>query len=551
MEEIVEGYVALFQGNRKAYGQWNPQRGSMKTDMGDFVENGKVKEHLTGVMGLGLVPVRDDATCMFGVIDIDNHDGKTIDLMDLSNRVASAALPLVVCRSKSGGAHCYLFCKEPVPAYMIRKVLTKWAGDLKHEKAEIFPKQSKLEEGQIGNWINLPYFGALSDPSIEDPTMATNRYAMEGGKPIRIEAFIQSATLKRVNKESIESFLVVDHPGAPPCIQSIMKGAISKGYRNQAIYALTVYMRQAFPSDFREKIYAMNPVIFDSPLSFVEVKRTVASASKKDYMYKCGEDPCKSLCDLTVCRTRDFGVGLGEKLMSHFPEQPMFSDLKVFKTDPPVWEIKINGKPIVVNTSILYNNYLLAQAALEKAFVVVPPMKNTEWLNILAKLMTEVETEDAPDEASVSGIIRSKLHEFILRSGYERMEKHEESDGMDLYRGMPIVRAFNHRKVIMFRGVDFVDYLKKIRFEELKGTALWLALKAIGVNHGRTRMKGHVTNVWYVDLDDRNRTPLDPDFKCYTEQDMQTMEDGDFSENQGQPNIELMEKGGKKPIIDF
>ena len=67
-------------------------------------------EHLAGKLGLGLVPVRRDGTCRFAAIDIDID---SIDHPALLQKVLARKLPLTVCRSKSGGAHLYLFMKEP------------------------------------------------------------------------------------------------------------------------------------------------------------------------------------------------------------------------------------------------------------------------------------------------------------------------------------------------------------------------------------------------------------------------------------------------------
>ena len=49
----------------------------------------------------------------WAAIDIDVND---IDHTGLEEKVVELELPLVVYRSKSGGAHCYLFLEEPCPA---------------------------------------------------------------------------------------------------------------------------------------------------------------------------------------------------------------------------------------------------------------------------------------------------------------------------------------------------------------------------------------------------------------------------------------------------
>ena len=73
-------------------------------------------------------------------------------------------LPLVPLLSKSGGLHCYLFLKEPIPTVDLISALKSFLLPLGLDPdTEIFPKQKELKEddkGEIkpGNFINLPYY---------------------------------------------------------------------------------------------------------------------------------------------------------------------------------------------------------------------------------------------------------------------------------------------------------------------------------------------------------------------------------------------------------
>ena len=50
-----------------------------------------------------------------------------------------------MCRSKSGGAHLFLFTEEPVTAEDLRNKLTQLAAVLGYGNCEIFPKQIKIK----------------------------------------------------------------------------------------------------------------------------------------------------------------------------------------------------------------------------------------------------------------------------------------------------------------------------------------------------------------------------------------------------------------------
>jgi hypothetical protein len=110
--------------------------------------------HLNGDVGLVIVPLRSDGTVLFATIDIDDYW--------LDHRVIVEAvdkLPFIVCRTKSGGLHVFVFFTEPVPAVVARRKLREVAVGLGYPKAEVFPKQSEITDTvPVGSAINVPYF---------------------------------------------------------------------------------------------------------------------------------------------------------------------------------------------------------------------------------------------------------------------------------------------------------------------------------------------------------------------------------------------------------
>src|SRR5687767_3264944 len=144
--EIIARFGSLFRGNMRSYGAYMPNaKTKMLTIKAPFsAEN--VRSHLEGEQGLGVVPIMDDHNCWWAAIDIDIHGpaGSAVDLISIEQKVTRGELPLIVCRSKSGGAHCYLFLREAAPASTVRAVLGRWAGVLGYAAAEIFPKQTNL-----------------------------------------------------------------------------------------------------------------------------------------------------------------------------------------------------------------------------------------------------------------------------------------------------------------------------------------------------------------------------------------------------------------------
>jgi len=91
----------------------------------------------------------------FAAIDINLYP---FDHAKLAKQLEEWELPFVVCNSKSGEAHVYVFFSEPEDPVRVIAELRKFSSALGHPDAEIFPKQAKRPLGGYGNYINLPFF---------------------------------------------------------------------------------------------------------------------------------------------------------------------------------------------------------------------------------------------------------------------------------------------------------------------------------------------------------------------------------------------------------
>lgn len=490
----VTSFMELFIGNGRSFGRYFPENGRMLT-LSAAYDVGHVEAHLSGEVGLGMVPILDTGGCRFAAIDIDAHgeNEEPIDCESLSAQIADMELPLVVCRSKSNGAHLYCFFSEEVPAAQARSVLARWAIKLGYPGVEVFPKQSQLIKDNkgnraLGNWINLPYFGG-------------KRVAVEGGRDIGLDYFFELARSKRLSAAEFEKQMAGDEYGeAPPCFQRLLAQGVPKGegIRNNSLFLAATYFKKAFPDNWKDRAFDFNNTALDQPLPFSEAKKTIDSISRKDYSYRCQEEPCASLCDRKTCLTRKHGISPGDASIVNLPDM---GELRKYDTTPIKWQITVGGRPIFLTTAELMS-YSAVRAAIVETLHFVPPMiKNTEWDRHLTELMKTVEVIEVPDEASTPGLVRSRLHEWLKRVDPESMDS--EDNRKMVLRGVPVVTTDRSGdKRIVFRAQDFVDYLKRTRSEELKGVNLWLALKGMGVAPTRLRVDSNtVINAWYLPLE--------------------------------------------------
>ena len=155
----MEKFKSIFLGLDIAYGQYQPgERGENGKQKGKaFICRGDVRDplwsaHLEGKgPALGIIPITQNNDCRWGCIDIDEYN---FDHLSLIQSIRKLNLPLIVCRSKSGGAHVFLFTKENIPASLMQSKLKEIAIVLGHEGCEIFPKQTEIlvERGDTGNF---------------------------------------------------------------------------------------------------------------------------------------------------------------------------------------------------------------------------------------------------------------------------------------------------------------------------------------------------------------------------------------------------------------
>ena len=127
----------VFSGLDRAYGIYeitghkNTATGVKKNGRGKTLQEPLTVElwqqHLSGEVSIGVIPLKDDETCKWGCIDIDEYP---IDVNNIIKTVESMGLPVVPCASKSGGLHLFLFTKDPVPAIKFKNKLEDIAASI-------------------------------------------------------------------------------------------------------------------------------------------------------------------------------------------------------------------------------------------------------------------------------------------------------------------------------------------------------------------------------------------------------------------------------------
>jgi hypothetical protein len=479
-------YKNLFKGNPQAYGIYTASTNKSQT-LRHPLKLQQFEMHLTDTgKGLGVVPVIDETTSGFGVLDFDNHKkNDAINLIGLEKTIRQKKLPLVVCRSKSGGAHVYLFGKKPLNTRILRQTMLNFADDLKgfgEKEIEIFPKQDKIDKHTVGNWINLPYKNGDN----------TERYAIINSKKATLTQFIDYAEEIAIDNQELLALGSELHKDAPPCISKLLQEKLDIGGRNIAIYNFCVYVKKAYPDSFEHLVYKYNAENFEQPLPHDEVSRVINSVNKSKYRYKCQEEPCKSRCDSNACILKKYGITPQDRNQLVMASIPTFGKLTKYVTEPVKYELEIEGKILKLSSQDLLDHKYFRRIAFEQLDKVLKPIKQDVWLNIVDELIKNVRLEEVPDDASQSGIIRNYAIEYMLQC------KDRTATGKDMderrhleYRPIVVEATFgfkNKRRFIAFKGENFRKFLQTRKIGNIVGNNIYDALRKYGITAGTIRL---------------------------------------------------------------
>ena len=167
------------------------------------------------------------------------------------------SLPLEVRRCP----HLFFFT-EFFSAGVFRDKATEIAAYLGYGGCEIFPKQEEIlvERGDIGNFINLPYFDAEQ----------TMRYAVkEDGSEADLTEFLDLIEARRIKPKHFEKLQlgepVNEFDQWAPCLSHMFSQGIPEGTRNTVMFAAAVGAKKEQPEKWRERLEEIN-VKYCTPL---------------------------------------------------------------------------------------------------------------------------------------------------------------------------------------------------------------------------------------------------------------------------------------------
>lgn len=525
--------MALFSGNDTHYGTHGEpspeQKGgatkwiiqpTAKTLKGAVTEK-MWKEHCDGTKPLGVVPIKQDNTALWGSIDYDVYGE---DLTELIARIEAAKFPLVPCRSKSGGLHLFFFALEPIPAVLMFDLLRMMAAALGIAESEIFPKQTELltERGDFGTWMVMPYFGGDFDGKLKmqvglranggeiglsefvrsaekmRQTEAQTRVILANiGTPAPVPAKKGKGTRKAGDKGPMPADdLTVPYGDGPVCLQMMVAyGGVKTGGRNNALFHMGVYYKKKFPDTWEEELARANAIHLVPAGSESGLDSVIKSLKKKDYEYKCKDAPMVNHCDSIACRAKRYGV-TGSSVMA-----PLITSIKKLNSEPPVWFVTVEKAQLECTTEDLQRWDRFQKKLIEKLHNPFGVMPQPLWLATIGAALKNMKPDDTIEvsqDAKEGGEFQELLGTFLTNRQAAVREEDLLSD-----------RPWEDEEVgrYYFNLGKLQKFLKKEGMDNMKRPQIVAQIDKLKGGHEKKTVKGKELDLHWVDTSKVRRKP--------------------------------------------
>lgn len=501
---ITKRLLLAFEGSNAGHGRTvlgRTSRATGKTEADSRVireplTEEKIRAHLDGKVGVGAIPINTDNNCKFGALDIDTYD---LDIVQLNAKVQKMGLPLILCRSKSGGAHLYLFLKEWEPAVLIREYLTEMSVALGFSGCEIFPKQDKLltERGDVGNFINMPYFGGD----------ITTRYALDSnGESMSVEEFLDEVDKKRTTVVELDKIQFAGprkyFTDGPYCLEVMASQGPITTNRNTTMFNVGIYCRLKWPDDWKRHMEEYNRILCSPALEASEMVNLQKSLEKNDkYFYQCDQCPLKDFCNKNICKSRPFGVG--STSTEHLPD---ITGMTIMLSEPRIYFVNVEDRRLQLSVEQLQNASLFQRACMEQLQFMPPVPRPAQWQPIVNQLMSEAVLVEVPEELTIQGQFRELLRMYCT-SRIKAVAPEE------IRLGKPWTE--NGRTMFTMAGLE--TFLKNRGFNEYKRGEIQEQIKLLNRGeefHGHKYLRNSegketTTRVWWVPAFENNEVELE------------------------------------------
>ena len=298
-DSLVSRFAALFHGRTDAHGLG---RGAVKRTA---VTQEDYRRHLAGQHpdgGVGVFPLRPDGTVVWAAIDLDEPNFELAQ--DLQKLLPGQTW---IEKSRSGNAHIWAFFSEPIPAWIPRGLMKMALQAHGRTDVEVFPKQDRLPEGLLGNYLNLPFYGDTR-PIVSgnpEPGDAYDYFLdawLDHAEQTRTDPDVwrrraSSLGIKPPEERDGPSAEFGTMPNLHRCASHIIANAeenpIGQGHRHVVFFSLAKMLANWREIDDQEALEYLHEVneFADPPLSETELQRIWGNVQRGEFVSTGCDEP--------------------------------------------------------------------------------------------------------------------------------------------------------------------------------------------------------------------------------------------------------------------
>jgi hypothetical protein len=270
-------------------------------------------------------------------------------------------------------------------------------------------------------------------------------------------------------------------PEGPPCLQHLASQGFGEGSRNNALFNLGVYARQSNPEGWEDQVKNMNTKMVIPPLDSREVDAVIKQLKKKEYFYKCSDQPIAPFCNKEICKTRKFGVGEGNAAVD-------IGSLTKINGDPPNWIMTVDGERLELSTDALHSQTFFQKACISQINKFPPMMSAPAWQRRVSALLASATVVEVPPDTTTRG----EFEDLFISFSCDRARGNERQE---ILQGIAVWMEGR----VFFQIKDLKKHLTVNGFNSYSSNKIGLIIKEIdGADKTFWKVRNKGVHVWSV-----------------------------------------------------
>jgi len=246
--------------------------------------------------------------------------------------------------------------------------------------------------------------------------------------------------------------------------------------------------KKKFGENYEEEVHKFHHKYFDDPLRPKEIEKIIKQADKKDWGYKCKDQPMCSFCNKSKCRIRKYGVG-DNNVITDIGNVIQYGD-----NEDTIYHVTLNQeKTIVCTVEELYDQHKFRKKCLVKLGSMPSMMKREDWDYYITDIVSKSIKVQSEFEMTPEGEFRNILTRYISNQA-------NAMDIDDILNGQCFVD--DEEKKVYFRLDQLQEYMRNRRYVALTSNQMGIFLRNLGGDYSKRKLNGKQAQlVWWVPQD--------------------------------------------------